>query len=543
MRRSLPFGLMLAFLLVMLWLADSPPTASAGRGDVLTPVSAESAAPVPLAAQIGAVTLTSTQRQQLAEGTVQVVMLKDTPDGLVIIGAGSGTLISPDGLVLTNAHVASPATMGDPANEPDMLGIAVLARDDEPPIPTFFASIVAVDGFLDLAVLRIDSNLDGSPIRPNDISLPHVTVGDSDDLRLGDNLYIFGFPGIGGDTITFTRGSVAGFSSQDPIGNRAWIKTDATIAGGNSGGLAVADNGVIIGVPTRASSGADGQIADCRVVQDTNNDGKLDDRDTCIPIGGFINALRPVNLAKPLVRAAQSGNGYSSPFPTIGGLATSSRQQMALETWSESADSDGCAINPTPSFPSGATRITAVLSYSGMSNGETVGYAWLIDDEVVLEDTFEWGAGSSGDCFPFWLENGGNPLPDGEYVLLVGAGDGLPIIAQAETRVGGAPVRDTIQMAGSVVSAATGKPISGALVVVLTPGVLVSDWLDNPAIESVFTFTETDASGNYILPDRLQRGVRYDAVVLADGYLNETGFLEFSAEDPAEVLIDVALSR
>ena len=48
---------------------------------------------------------------------------------------------------------------------------------------------------------------------------------------------------------------------------------------------------------------------------DTNGDGKIDENDTCIPIGGFINALRPVNLAKELIDEAR-GNGGPGPNPT-----------------------------------------------------------------------------------------------------------------------------------------------------------------------------------------------------------------------------------
>ncbi|MCO5204857.1 MAG: serine protease [Anaerolineae bacterium] len=534
------FGLL---LLIALWFVGSRAASVPVYAD--SAISADGALSLTTAwAQSAGTTLTSDQRQQLAKRTVQIVMLQDTEDGYFIIGAGSGTLISPTGLILTNAHVASPKTVGVPEDEPDALGIALLTNEDEPPVPSFFASVVAVDGYLDLAVLQIDQNLDGSAIRPTDLALPYVAMGNSDDLHLGDNVYIFGFPGIGGDTITFTRGTIAGFSSQDPIGNRAWIKTDATIAGGNSGGLAVSDAGSIVGVPTRASSGANGQITDCRVVQDTNGDGSLDDRDNCIPIGGFINALRPVNLAKALIRAVEAGSGYGSPYPTLGGVTTTSgQQQFQFEGWSESADNQGCAVNVVSTFPSGTTRVTAVFSYAGLTEGETLGYAWLIDGESVAEGTFEWDGDASGSCYPFWLENGGKSLPDGEYVLLLGAGEELRVVAQAETQVGGVVSADTIQMSGTITDAETGKAIAGALVIVLQPGVDVGTWLDAPDLDTIYTFAETDARGGYFLPELLARDVRYEAVVLADGYLDETGYLEFSTDDPDSMTINVALSR
>ena len=46
---------------------------------------------------------------------------------------------------------------------------------------------------------------------------------------------------------------------------------------------------------------------DCRALADTNRDGYIDENDTCVPTGGFINAVRPVQLALPLIEAARSG--------------------------------------------------------------------------------------------------------------------------------------------------------------------------------------------------------------------------------------------
>ena len=122
---------------------------------------------------------------------------------------GSGTVVSADGLILTNAHVVD-----DRFNEYADLGVAVISEIDEPPDPSFLAVIVAVDYAIDLAVIRIVSDLDGNAIEPE---LPPIALGDSKDVNLGDSLRILGFPGIGGETITFTEGSVSGFTSQRPI--------------------------------------------------------------------------------------------------------------------------------------------------------------------------------------------------------------------------------------------------------------------------------------------------------------------------------------
>ena len=50
-------------------------------------------------------------------------------------------------------------------------------------------------------------------------------------------------------------------------------------------------------------------MADCRRLVDTNGDGMVDEYDSCIPTGGFINALRPINLALSYVDAAKAGAG------------------------------------------------------------------------------------------------------------------------------------------------------------------------------------------------------------------------------------------
>src|SRR4030065_1371770 len=115
---------------------------------------------------------------------------------------------------------------------------------------------------------------DGNAVQAD---LASSTLGDSDQVEIGDHLRVLGYPGIGGETITFTEGAVSGFTSERAVEGRAWIKTDATIAGGTSGGMAVNSAGQLIGVPTRASGGStEGGIVDCRPGGDTNRAGLID---------------------------------------------------------------------------------------------------------------------------------------------------------------------------------------------------------------------------------------------------------------------------
>jgi S1-C subfamily serine protease len=237
------------------------------------------------------------------ESVVQIWAMYYEDDELVVGWTGSGSIISPDGYILTNAHVVLP----DKFFPVDALGIAMTVREDQPPQPTYYAEVLQADAALDIAVIRLTTDLDGNLLDFASLDLPFVPIGDSDGLRLGDPITIIGYPGIGGQTITLTSGEVSGFTSEEGRGDRAFIKTSATIAGGNSGGLAATPNGVIIGVPTQLGYGGEDQYVDCRVLADTNRDGYVDEYDNCVPTGGFINALRPINLAMPLIEAAQRG--------------------------------------------------------------------------------------------------------------------------------------------------------------------------------------------------------------------------------------------
>lgn len=216
---------------------------------------------------------------------------------------GSGTIVSPDGLILTNAHVVLPDRYYD------VTGLVVYLTVDPslPPQPKYKAEVMQADVALDIAVLRLTTDMDGNPVDTQMLNLPAARLGNADTLQLGDRIIILGYPGIGGSTITLTSGEVAGFTAESGVGPRAFIKTSATIAGGNSGGLAANLRGELIGIPTQLGYGGNDQFVDCRILADTNRDGIVDKRDACVPTGGFINALRPINLALPYIGAARRG--------------------------------------------------------------------------------------------------------------------------------------------------------------------------------------------------------------------------------------------
>ena len=333
---------------------------------------------------------------ELAESTVQIIMLAgDTP-----LCSGSGTIIDEQGTILTNAHVIEPGG-GCPY---DRIGIAITTDAGLPPELLYIADVYAYEPVVDLAVVRIATDLNGSPASG---PFKPVPVGDSDNVQIGDQLRILGYPGIGGDTVTFTNGVVSGFASQNGIGERSWIKTDATIAGGNSGGAGFDDDGNLVGIPTQASASSSGEIVDCRVITDTNGDGQLDGADQCVPIGGFLNGLRPVNLAQPLIEQAASGAPIAIQDDVAPPPSAIDTADIFIygPTWTtEASDDAGFVPEFVQTATAGAEKLCIWFDWRRLPDGALWDGVWQVDG--VLNEGFsffseEWASGSDGE--DYWL--------------------------------------------------------------------------------------------------------------------------------------------
>jgi len=355
--------------------------------------------------------------QRVMKSVVQLIAVRVKKSGLVEPRwGGSGTIVSADGLILTNCHVALPKAMWDePEFDYDLLVVALTLRSDEPPAPTYLAEVVQYDPDLDLAVIQVQRMLDGSAVDRKQLNLPALTTGDSDALDLGDRLYIFGYPGIGGETITFTSGDVSGFTREQGVEGRAWIKTDATIAGGNSGGTAVNEQGELVGIPTQLGSGEKDHYVDCRRITDTNGDGVIDENDSCVPTGGFINALRPVNLAKPLIEAARQGlvrPFAPSPSPEIN--LSSGPPAVSRLIFAPAMNQADQPVTVADSFPTGTRELYLFFDYRGFQDGT----AWepvALRDGQVLADVWPRAPWSGGPEGTWWVGLSDTALPDGDY--------------------------------------------------------------------------------------------------------------------------------
>ena len=509
-------------------------------------------------------------------GVVQIVALRQAFMGnYQSAWTGSGTIVHPQGVILTNCHVANPRAMGMPSPPADILGIAITERSDKPPVLTYKAEIVVQAPERDLAVLRITARLDGKKL--GKLDLPYIPVGDSDRLELGDIVSILGYPGIGGETITFTSGSVAGFSEQKDItSGRAWIKTDATIAGGNSGGTAVNHGGYLVGIPTQAAAGSGVSPVDARPVIDTNQDGRIDQRDTPMAIGGFINGLRPVNMAVPLLekagmridqterddhehekpdapapQASRRSSSRATPGRSGGGLKSlkgskpqelpEAAEEQAPDTlfsrlvFSDEVTRDGRPINPSAILPGKRKQLFATFNFSNMRKGVKWAQAWAVDGKVVLEDEGKWEDGGSGTKTIAVASR--KTLPDGRYHLVLTVRD--QVQAEGEVVVGRATEDTDTEISGQIIDRESKRGVKDALVIALNPGVRGSEFVKKQSKDLAFTSARTDRYGRFTFKDQLPKGQSYGLVVVARGFRDmvvESG-LRVSANSPEKAQI------
>ena len=161
-------------------------------------------------------------------------------------GRGSGTIITPAGHILTNHHVVVDER-GRPVGR---ARIYVTTSATEAPRFAYVAEFIRGDATLDLAVLKIIEDANGRAIQVGR-TFPHLAIVDHRRMRPDDEVSIWGYPGLVGVSINATRGTIGGFSGEDFVsaGDR-WIRTDAQITPGNSGGAAITLEGHLVGVPT-----------------------------------------------------------------------------------------------------------------------------------------------------------------------------------------------------------------------------------------------------------------------------------------------------
>ncbi|MBN8808159.1 MAG: Do family serine endopeptidase [Sphingomonas sp.] len=151
---------------------------------------------------------------------------------------GSGFVISPDGYIVTNAHVITAANRG----KVESITVTLFNRKE------YTARVIGSDTSSDLALLKVDAT-----------NLPFVKFGDSSRARVGDWVIAIGEPfGLGG---TVTAGIISALNRVTGAGAYdRFIQTDAAINKGNSGGPMFDMNGNVIGINSQIYSPSEGSV-------------------------------------------------------------------------------------------------------------------------------------------------------------------------------------------------------------------------------------------------------------------------------------------
>lgn len=163
-------------------------------------------------------------------------------DNVVAFGSGSGTVITPDGLIVTNHHVIFDESEFEPL---DAFEICITFDVQREPVCQYTARLLAHDQDFDIALLKLNrSDVFGNTV-PS--SLKHLSIQNLATPRESEHIQVVGYPGSGGETVTITQGQISGF---EEFNGYQYFKTDTDFDHGSSGGTALDSEGNFIGIPT-----------------------------------------------------------------------------------------------------------------------------------------------------------------------------------------------------------------------------------------------------------------------------------------------------
>jgi len=194
--------------------------------------------------------LSQQQARTIAGAVVQI--LTSGPNGPQ---QGSGTIVTPTGMIFTNAHVVDGA---------DSIQIRLFDDFGRAPQALYTASVTArvSEGQFDFAVLQISGNLNGSSINTNSLNLTYMSA-QSIPINITEDVYFFAYPQIAGGSIAITPGSITTIQTIPVDGQDIFFyQSDAVFGEGASGGLAVNRQGQFIGIPSemRVNNGGGAQL-------------------------------------------------------------------------------------------------------------------------------------------------------------------------------------------------------------------------------------------------------------------------------------------
>lgn len=183
-------------------------------------------APVPIP-------LREVEELELLTGTTFATSVSDAVKAVITIvtdnGHGSGCIVTPDGYIITNAHVVKDDTVNIKA---------ILSNKVDEKIPLKF---IRMNKAVDLALLKLDT-----------ANMMPLQLASTEDIEVGADVYAIGTPADVELGQTVSRGIISG---KRKFGGHQMIQTDVSISPGNSGGALIRSNGVLCGVVSSQLNG------------------------------------------------------------------------------------------------------------------------------------------------------------------------------------------------------------------------------------------------------------------------------------------------
>jgi S1-C subfamily serine protease len=275
-----------------------------------------------------------------------------------------------DGVVVTNYHVIA---QEKPDQLYDELYFSLPPDGGAAPsaVRRYRLKTLLINKSRDLVLLQIIPESQANASQPP--VFPAVELGNSQKMELLDDLVVIGFPEKGGATVTANAGVVEGKDTREE-----WIKTDARLIHGNSGGAAVNIEGKLIGIPTKVEVDKD-----------------------AVRSYGAVGFLRPAHLVAAMLSQWRE-----------------SEQRAEVSRSSGSANRATSQMAPPPSNPSVAapTPVTVRGVVKSAHDGKPIAGARVgllpLGQELTASNLITWGGTNAEGQFEL-----GKPVPPGRYTL------------------------------------------------------------------------------------------------------------------------------
>jgi len=259
---------------------------------------------------------------RVSPSVLDIEIGQQTGNGVRQIAAGSGVVISSDGLVLTNAHVVD---LTDQFGRTIRNAVVDVKSSDGKLRP---ATVLGTSPANDIALIRVQ---DPSGLTP-------ATLGDSDALQVGDDVVAIGNALDLGDTPTVTKGIVSAKNrTLDVDANttlRGLIQTDAAINHGNSGGALLNAAGEVVGInsaaiPDAQSVGFAIAINTIKPLLDQLKTGSPAATASATPVLGI---TMQDTLSGPVITGVTNGSGAANADLRVGDVITKINDKSVTST-------------------------------------------------------------------------------------------------------------------------------------------------------------------------------------------------------------------